>query len=69
MISMKQGDFHVACTVRDKRDKREMHGVIKVPPTSVKMVSHENRYHHHVQHEMPCKKIYILLHFYSQINE
>ena len=33
------------------------------------IVVHENKYHHRVQRETSCKKIYTLLHFYSQTNE
>ena len=45
------------------------HGVVKVPLTFVKVVVHENKYHHRVQRETSCKEIYTLLHFYSQTNE
>ena len=45
------------------------HGVVKVPLTFVKIVVHENKYHHCVKHETSCKKIHILLHTYSQFIE
>ena len=45
------------------------HGVVKVPLTYVKIIVYENKYHHRVQRETLCKEIYILLHFYLQINE
>ena len=32
------------------------HGVIKVPPTFVKVVVHVNKYHHRVKRETPCKE-------------
>ena len=44
-------------------------GVVKVPLTFMKIVVRKNKYHHRVQRETSCKKMYTLLHFYSQTNE
>ena len=56
--------------VQDRGEERKgTNKVVKVPLTFVKIVVHENEYHHCVQQEMRCKEVYTLLHFYSQTNE